>query len=77
VGDELWGGDGADRFRVRDGEVDRVRCGDGHDRVVADQYDAIDGDCELVRRVAVTSIEQVEDSPENRQEDPSADGDQG
>ena len=46
VGDELHGGDGADRFRVRDGEVDTVHCGDGRDSVLADQYDQVDTDCE-------------------------------
>ena len=46
VGDELHGGNGADRFRVRDGEVDKVHCGDGRDSVLADQYDQVDTDCE-------------------------------
>ena len=77
AGDELFGEAGPDRFRVRDGEVDRVHCGDGPDRVLADQYDVVDTDCELVRRVAVTSLDQVQDGPENRVEDPAADGDEG
>jgi Ca2+-binding RTX toxin-like protein len=68
-GDELSGGPGADRFRVRDGETDRVHCGDGRDRVVADQFDAVDNDCELVIRRNVTSLNQVDDRAENSLED--------
>jgi hypothetical protein len=37
VGDTLDGGAGNDRFRTRDGEVDRVTCGDGTDRAFLDQ----------------------------------------
>jgi Ca2+-binding RTX toxin-like protein len=70
-GDELSGGNGRDRFRVRDGEVDLVHCGDGVDRVRADQFDAVDNDCEHVDRRDVTSLDQVEDETENRAEDPS------
>ena len=77
AGDELFGGAGPDRFRVRDGEVDRVHCGEGHDRVLADQYDQVDADCELVKRVPVTSLTQVEDGPENRVEAPAPDADEG
>jgi Ca2+-binding RTX toxin-like protein len=73
-GDELSGGGGADRFRVRDGEVDLVHCGDGFDRVLADQFDQVDGDCELVRRNDVTSLDQVEDQEENSTENPPEDG---
>ena len=32
VGDTLDGGTGNDVFRTRDGEVDRITCGDGNDR---------------------------------------------
>ena len=70
-GDELGGGNGRDRFRVRDGEVDIVHCGDGIDSVRADQFDAVDNDCEHVDRRDVTSLEQVEDGEENRLEDPA------
>jgi len=31
VGDTLDGGNGDDRFRTRDGEVDRITCGPGND----------------------------------------------
>jgi Ca2+-binding RTX toxin-like protein len=47
-GDELSGGRGRDRFRVRDGEADRVFCGDGRDRVIADSRYVLSG-CERVR----------------------------
>jgi Ca2+-binding RTX toxin-like protein len=68
-GDELTGGRGRDRFRVRDGEVDMVHCGDGRDRVVADQFDAVDDDCERVKRGEITSLDQVDDRAETRLED--------
>jgi Ca2+-binding RTX toxin-like protein len=72
-GDELTGGSGADRFRVRDGELDLVHCGEGHDRVLADQFDQVDNDCERVFRRNITSLDQVDDEEENRTENPSAD----
>jgi hypothetical protein len=73
-GDELWGGEGDDRFRVRDGEVDLVHCGGGdRDRVLADQLDQVDLDCERVDRREITSLEHVRDQRENRMEDPRAD----
>lgn len=58
VGDTLDGGPGDDTFRTRDGEVDRVTCGDGTDRAVLDQVDVItdataenpNGSCEKVER---------------------------
>jgi RTX calcium-binding nonapeptide repeat (4 copies)/LVIVD repeat len=43
-------GAGADRVFARNGKVDRVRCGKGRDRVVADPNDRVAGDCERVRR---------------------------
>ena len=67
-GDELSGGNGRDLFRVRDGEVDLVHCGEGRDRVLADQFDAVDNDCEHVHRREVTSLDQVDDEAENRVE---------
>jgi len=70
-GDELNGGNGRDRFRVRDGEVDRVHCGEGIDRVRADQFDVLDNDCEHVDQRDITSLDQVEDRTENRAEGPS------
>ena len=76
-GDELSGGEGRDRFMVRDGEVDVIHCGAGIDRVIADQYDQVDADCEQVDRRDITSLEQVEDGEENRTEEPSEDNDEG
>jgi Ca2+-binding RTX toxin-like protein len=73
-GDELSGGRGNDRFRVRDGEVDLVHCGDGIDTVLADQFDQVDNDCERVLRRDVTSLDQVDDQEENSTEDPPEDG---
>jgi len=72
-GDSLTGGNGGDRFRVRDGEVDLVHCGEGRDRVIADQFDQVDNDCERVIRRDITSLDQVEDQEENRTENPSSD----
>ena len=72
-GDELTGGAGADRFRVRDGELDLVHCGEGWDRVIADQFDQVDNDCERVNRRDITSLDQVEDREENRTENPTLD----
>ena len=51
---------------MRDGEVDVIHCGDGIDRVRADQFDAIDNDCEHVDRRDITSLDQVEDDAEPR-----------
>jgi hypothetical protein len=76
-GDELFGGEGRDRFLVRDGEVDLVHCGEGRDQVLADQFDQIDTDCERVFRRDVTALDQVDDGYENRTEDPSDDSDEG
>jgi Ca2+-binding RTX toxin-like protein len=72
-GDDLTGGTGADRFRVRDGELDSVHCGEGRDRVIADQFDQVDNDCDRVIRRDITSLDQVEDQEENRTENPSSD----
>jgi RTX calcium-binding nonapeptide repeat (4 copies)/LVIVD repeat len=43
-------GAGADRVFARNNKRDRIRCGKGRDRVVADQNDRVSGDCEGVRR---------------------------
>ena len=39
-----------DVVRLRDGEVDRVRCSTGRDTVVADKKDRVERDCEKVYR---------------------------
>jgi Ca2+-binding RTX toxin-like protein len=72
-GDELSGAGGRDLLRVRDGEVDLVHCGEGHDRVLADQFDQVDNDCERVDRRDITSLDQVEDREENQTENPTLD----
>ena len=60
MGDTLDGGPGNDRFRTRDGEVDKITCGDGYDVAYLDTVDVItdataanpNGSCERVIRVA-------------------------
>ncbi|MEA2308713.1 MAG: hypothetical protein QOI65_999, partial [Thermoleophilaceae bacterium] len=60
VGDTLDGGPGNDRLHTRDGEVDTVTCGEGHDRALLDEVDVIadatsenpNGSCEVVKRAA-------------------------
>jgi Ca2+-binding RTX toxin-like protein len=48
--DLIAGGSGDDRINVVRGEIDTVRCGSGHDIVLADGHDRIAADCEDVRR---------------------------
>ena len=48
--DILIGGAGNDVIRARDGVRDRISCGPGRDRVIADTDDAVGGDCEVVER---------------------------
>jgi Ca2+-binding RTX toxin-like protein len=60
AGDVVRGGEGNDRIRVRDGELDVISCGPGADVAILDFADAIEGataaapqgDCERVRRHA-------------------------
>jgi Ca2+-binding RTX toxin-like protein len=51
--DTISGDAGDDVILARDGEVDRIACGDGLDSVVADAQDAVAADCE-VRGIAPT-----------------------
>lgn len=51
--DSLDGGPGDDTVRSRDGEADRVACGDGADQVEADSFDELAPDCEGVQRAVV------------------------
>ena len=77
MGDALTGGRGRDTFHVRDGEVDRISCGQGRDRVLADQYDVIvdatpanaNGSCEVVLRSSVLESDSKERSTESPKED--------
>jgi hypothetical protein len=47
--DRMFGGAGNDRIEAADGQVDRVDCGAGRDRVVADRNDVV-RNCETVVR---------------------------
>ncbi len=77
IGDALTGGPGRDTFHVRDGEVDRIDCGDGRDRVLADQYDVIvdatpanaNGSCEVVLRSSVPAGDGKEGAYESPKDD--------
>ncbi len=48
--DRIAGGSGNDRINSRDGRRDRVDCGRGRDRVLADRFDVIARTCERVSR---------------------------
>jgi Ca2+-binding RTX toxin-like protein len=48
--DVLQGGYGSDVIDAQEGEPDDVSCGPGGDRVRADSYDTLSGDCETVER---------------------------
>ena len=74
VGDTLDGGAGNDRFRTRDGEVDRITCGEGNDRAFLDDVDVItdataenpNGSCEkVVRKDPKPSEAKSEDAQSN------------
>jgi Ca2+-binding RTX toxin-like protein len=49
--DEIDSGAGDDRVHSRDGLPDTVRCGDGADRVEADDLDNVALDCETIARM--------------------------
>ncbi len=48
--DRVSGNSGNDRIGARDGKRDRINCGTGRDRVVADRSDRVARNCERVRR---------------------------
>lgn len=50
--DDVDGGPGSDEVRAHDGVADRVRCGDGVDKVDADTIDDVAPDCESVTRAS-------------------------
>lgn len=54
--DILSSGPGDDLVRARDGVRDRVFCGQGEDRVLADKLDRAYSDCETVQRPAPPSV---------------------
>jgi len=76
AGDSLTGGNGNDRFHTFDGEVDRISCGAGRDRVIGDIYDEIvdatpadpNGSCEKVTRTQAESPRE-EDKTQSPPED--------
>lgn len=76
VGDTLDGGPGDDRFRTRDGEVDRITCGAGTDRADLDPVDVIadataenpNGSCEHVER---KTAKPRDSRSEDKQESPA------
>jgi Ca2+-binding RTX toxin-like protein len=51
--DILRSGEGDDEVRAADGLLDRIDCGPGRDRVIADTLDDAAIDCEIVERRAV------------------------
>ena len=48
-GSRISAGEGDDRLFVRNGRRDRVECGRGADRVLADRFDRLTG-CERIER---------------------------
>src|SRR3954454_4096469 len=77
AGDALDGGPGNDVFRTRDGEVDRITCGDGNDVAFLDAVDVItdataenaNGSCEKVIRKQPKTRD---DHSENTQQAPAS-----
>ncbi len=61
--DRVEAGDGNDLLTLRDGYADRADCGDGDDRVVADELDVLAASCERVDRATTGSARDV---PEDR-----------
>jgi Tol biopolymer transport system component len=49
--DTIFGGPGSDTIYAADGERDVIDCGDGRDRVVADSFDKVNKNCEVVQIV--------------------------
>ena len=82
VGDALTGGNGDDRFHTRDGEVDRIDCGDDRDVALLDQFDVIvdasatnaNGSCERVVRSAALESDAEENKAQSPSEDKKEDG---
>ena len=80
--DTLHGEDGNDTFHTRDGEPDRIDCGNGKDSALLDFVDVIvdatpanpKGSCETVKRAAPKANE---DAPENKRESPEDDREEG
>ncbi len=71
--DTLIGGEGDDRFHLRDGEQDTVDCGPGNDLALLDEVDKIadatpenaNGSCEDVRRAKPGSKDRKRGNQQN------------
>ncbi len=48
--DSIIAGPGKDVVKAKDGTKDRIDCGSGRDRVIADRKDKVAGSCEVVKR---------------------------
>jgi hypothetical protein len=58
--------------------MSRVHCCGGlPDRVLADQFDRLDADCERIERRDITALDRVQDQEENRTEGPPGNDDEG
>jgi hypothetical protein len=76
VGNQVSGGDGRDRIKVRDGRGRRFSCRPGRDLVVTDQYDQVAANCEMSRQSEVLSLDQVDDTEGNRTDAPDEGADE-
>jgi hypothetical protein len=61
--DTILAGAGSDTVLAADGDTDRITCGDGNDRVVADPADIVGPDCEAVTRSAPAASPAPDDAP--------------
>jgi len=59
-GDTLDGGKGNDSIKSADGERDLIICGEGTDKVIADELDTVTEDCEEVHRVKSTKYKELD-----------------
>jgi hypothetical protein len=74
--DRVVAGAGSDTVLAADGEVDRISCGDGNDRVIADGEDVVDKDCEAVTRGSPTPTPPPGDDDEDEDDDDEDDEDE-
>jgi hypothetical protein len=70
--DTADGGPGNDDVRVRDGAGDRAICGDGNDRVQADDLDNVEASCETVDRQSTAPPSDQPPAPPGTPGDPGA-----
>jgi Ca2+-binding RTX toxin-like protein len=55
-GDKLASNESADAMLSADGAKDIIRCGTGHDTVIADKTDSVATDCEIVLNESLTGL---------------------